>query len=584
MARFFCAFTGIFKQTGFGRNPADNPGGRPPEGGSAVPPQEKGKEAGKKESPGEKADTAPKKPEKSPEQRAEDALTEAKTAGKDKTEKGLNAMDAEQQKLAEKHMESYLKKYRDLAKETKPGEPNEELKKALEKAQSIETSVFKLQSGMKFSEMSAMFLKEGKNFEFTVDLKGDTKFELNIGLGHILPPSVKKVRVTDDSGIVREGTRQIHGGGSKVGYYDENGYIPVFSGYKVQVLETMDENSTEVKQIESKEKEFYSEKKLLVRNESWRQETIDDIVRSKEVDDDKFKQDWTKISEILLKEKIKMDAYTSLLDGSFLRSFNGEAYKLLDEKTVKLIKQYSATGYEFRIADLSTVNELANDKDYPKKLDELAAQTRERLKKGPADKVTLKQMLEAKSGAQGAKTLDEVRALPLFRRRVAENGLQFKTPDDYIRAFRNFRVEVGKINPDLYRDGEKVGDGKLKCAWYISQVLGLKPGKGFSASAPQLFAGLVNSGGNIVPEAKDLQPGDVVFYRGTYNNLWHGISHIGIVVGRKENGSIIVRHHTGEIQGVVTKEMDTESQKFYAGVRNPQITAQLASLEKTRTV
>lgn len=57
--------------------------------------------------------------------------------------------------------------------------------------------------------------------------------ESKIGIGDLLSIDIKVVKVIDRQGNVRIGKRSIQG--NKVGYYDENGYIPVYNNYTVQI-------------------------------------------------------------------------------------------------------------------------------------------------------------------------------------------------------------------------------------------------------------------------------------------------------------------------------------------------------------
>ena len=88
--------------------------------------------------------------------------------------------------------------------------------------------------------------KEGNIFEEPSDGKDlkewDTLFvdfgkngsaESKIGIGDLLSIDIKVVKVIDRQGNVRIGKRSIQG--NKVGYYDENGYIPVYNNYTVQI-------------------------------------------------------------------------------------------------------------------------------------------------------------------------------------------------------------------------------------------------------------------------------------------------------------------------------------------------------------
>src|SRR3989344_1964671 len=133
----------------------------------------------------------------------------------------------------------------------------------IERAKS--TDVFELQSGRQFNEMALMFLHEGPTRSFTVDFKeAGRTIEMSIGLAHIFPPSVVKVAVTDTAGQRREGFRSMANGG--LGYFDEHGYIPVFTGYKVEVLGVLDKGSADATRQDASEREYWE--KLKKENET----------------------------------------------------------------------------------------------------------------------------------------------------------------------------------------------------------------------------------------------------------------------------------------------------------------------------
>lgn len=121
--------------------------------------------------------------------------------------------------------------------------------------------IYNLQGGWDKTRMSRMFLGEkmGNGLTFKVDLKGKDKFENYVGAGDILPATVTKILVIDTKGQQRTGTRQIQNG--RVGYYDAQGYIPVFSGYTISVLETISEASAQAREMMMKEQQNHTEMK-----------------------------------------------------------------------------------------------------------------------------------------------------------------------------------------------------------------------------------------------------------------------------------------------------------------------------------
>lgn len=129
----------------------------------------------------------------------------------------------------------------------------------LQKAEAEE--IYNLQGGWNKTRMSRLFLGEqkGNGLTFKVDLRGKDKFENYVGAGDILPPTVTKITVIDTKGQQRTGERQIVNG--RVGYFDAQGYIPVFTGYTISVLETLPEGSAQALEQEKKEQQVHTEMK-----------------------------------------------------------------------------------------------------------------------------------------------------------------------------------------------------------------------------------------------------------------------------------------------------------------------------------
>lgn len=134
-----------------------------------------------------------------------------------------------------------------------------EIMSDLQKAEAED--IYNLQGGWDKAKMSRMFLGEqqGKGLTFKVDLKGKDKFESYVGAGDILPPTVTKILVIDTKGQQRTGEREIRNG--RVGYFDAQGYIPIFSGYTISVLETISEASADAQEQFKKENQNHTEMK-----------------------------------------------------------------------------------------------------------------------------------------------------------------------------------------------------------------------------------------------------------------------------------------------------------------------------------
>jgi flagellum-specific peptidoglycan hydrolase FlgJ len=83
---------------------------------------------------------------------------------------------------------------------------------------------------------------DGKNLKegdiLYVDFGGNKSAESKVGIGDFLPVDTKVVKITDLNGKTRIGKRSIQG--NKVGYYDEQWYIPVYNGYKVEIPKNLE--------------------------------------------------------------------------------------------------------------------------------------------------------------------------------------------------------------------------------------------------------------------------------------------------------------------------------------------------------
>ena len=273
-----------------------------------------------------------------------------------------------------------------------------------------------------------------------------------------------------------------------------------------------------------------------------------------------------------------------MTDAQILRSLKGKGAEKLGgwdseknevadsgNKTLKLLERLSGggqfgnftllSGYEFKLGDLMRIEEYAaNEQSMLKDFEKIFAKSR-------GLPLSFEDMVRELVLAEGAMSLDEVRNHSQFRRRIAENGLSFMMPDDYMNMFRNrsaIKTNPQAINPNVYGEGYRLGN--LMCARYVSDVLGVRP-PDYSASS--LFTRIVKGGGKIIPELQNLKKGDVIFLKGTYDNKWHTISHVGYItdVG---NGYVAMRHNSGPRDGIRTKRMELNDpylQKFYAGVR-----------------
>jgi len=126
----------------------------------------------------------------------------------------------------------------------------------------------KLKKNMGYAEMAAQFTgtkvdKQGRLF-LDVDLKNKTKFEQNLGAGHLCHPSWKKVAIEDTDGNVRVGIRTVPGVdgvvGKKIGYRTSTApdadYLEIYTGYRIYPLEIETDPKKVQKQIDIENK-FY---------------------------------------------------------------------------------------------------------------------------------------------------------------------------------------------------------------------------------------------------------------------------------------------------------------------------------------
>ena len=158
--------------------------------------------------------------------------------------------------------------------------PNlEELEQLQAKAESDDVDLIDLRGGHKWLgikekdyakapelrhvKLSQIYLNKGLDTQtgqiiFTVKKSLDNVYKVKFGLGagHILPPSIQHIEITDLSGNKRQGTREIRNG--KVGYYDEAGYMQIFGGYKIRPIKLIEEGSDEYKQALEAEVENFN--------------------------------------------------------------------------------------------------------------------------------------------------------------------------------------------------------------------------------------------------------------------------------------------------------------------------------------
>lgn len=123
----------------------------------------------------------------------------------------------------------------------------------------------------KHLRLSSLYLKENSDASFTVDFQKLHTAEWRIGAGHLLPPTIKTIRVYDDEGRLRfdRAERGIHNG--RVGYFvpGTNQYAFIHTGYRIEILETQSLEKTETQEQIRQEKEFSyrEEKKIFIKDQ-----------------------------------------------------------------------------------------------------------------------------------------------------------------------------------------------------------------------------------------------------------------------------------------------------------------------------
>ena len=213
--------------------------------------------------PGEKPQVRPPEDTETNRQKRRDLASEPAS---ELTEKVPSEAEKRNKELKEK-----AKIYHEELLKAETPEKIEELRK---KAESDDVSLIDLRGGWewlglkeseqekKFAAISKIYLEKTTNengqesFRVKAELNNIPKIKYGIGAGHLLPPSIQAVEIRDLKGNTRQGTRRIEG--NRVGYFDSEGYIPIFSGYRITPLAFIDEQSAPYKQALDAEKQLYT--------------------------------------------------------------------------------------------------------------------------------------------------------------------------------------------------------------------------------------------------------------------------------------------------------------------------------------
>jgi|GEM_PF-5326460 len=171
--------------------------------------------------------------------------------------------------MAMREKEKHLKDYLDGMKNLDPKAKRDFFAKSLEWDRSGDFTELRRagrtksenerDSMKKYSLLSALYLERDQNKPGEMNYKINFGNELarnKVGLGDMLPPLVKSVKVWDEKGevVTEHAFRAINPENGRIGYYDRkiweesktHKYIAVFDNYRVQVLSTGDAKDPEV--------------------------------------------------------------------------------------------------------------------------------------------------------------------------------------------------------------------------------------------------------------------------------------------------------------------------------------------------
>lgn len=338
----------------------------------------------------------------------------------------------------------------------KTPETQKKLESLRKKAEGSETSLIDIQGGFewlglseknqeqKYSIMAQMYLTEMQDengvtrFVVNNEIENTYKTKFGIGAGDLLPPSIKKVKITDLNGKTRIGTRDIRDRDNvkaRVGYYDENGYIPIFAGYSLESVTSISEESQEYKDAVEEEKNVYLRKKEAEKTSRIKEkgpiaslqdlekpieQTAKNITKEQKEQISQAKQDWKNIKFLLKHWGIRLSASSNIEGGHYILRNGKKILEILGweekmndmentaikatltspPKTVELIKamqkgekymEFDFLGtYELDLKELITLNKLVKN---PKELKQILETAKGTSKKIDPSKV-IKEIFE----------------------------------------------------------------------------------------------------------------------------------------------------------------------------------------------
>jgi hypothetical protein len=493
----------------------------------------------------------------------------------------------------EKNLKSFLDKLKNIP----------EAKKAefYKKAEGENLSLIDLQMGHKWLEakpeekyatLSALYLTHESSsakhsFKVSEMLDRSERVKMTIGAAHLLPPNVTRARITDKNGVSRVGIREIRDG--RIGYFDKDGYMPIFGGYEIEPLETLDPKSDEArKQLETEQK--FSQQKVEEFETAKKREVADDLPSTldtlasatketlekkgyKEFQIDmilKGKEAYQKATQIFAHNNIKVDSDSALQGARGFYSLNVENLGWQEGKsvadmqteknpTIHLLKtlQNGGTmqgikirgGYQLNYSQLPELSYIAQHED---RLKEVLAGIHSDVvtKEGSSREISASEIVKYVF-ERGTDALDmsELKAMveknPNMRHMLDSKwGIENYMKDNWIRRGSAIGGIKRPTDADLNagRDQEVVGN--LCCAYTVSNYLNLRgQGYGNELSAPRLMCRLIKGGGKVLPSILDSQRGDVIASKGTTDRVANDqVGHVLMTrdVARMPNGGKIV--------------------------------------------
>lgn len=524
------------------------------------------------------------------------------------TQKAEQGVKVEVQEKIKADFEKNLKSFLDGLKSI----PEEKKSEFYKKAGEENLSLIELQMGHKwlqakpeekYAKLSALYLTREssrikESFKVSDALDKNERVKMTIGAAHLLPPNVKKARITDKNGVSRIGTREIRDG--RIGYFDANGYMPIFGGYEIEPLETLDPNSQEAKKQFEMEQKF-SQQKIEEFEKAKKREQADDLPSTldtltsatkeiltikgyKESQIDmilKGKESYQKATQIFARNSIKIDSDSAIqgargfygLDVASLGWQEGKSIsEMQTEKnpTIQFLKtlQNGGTmqgikikgGYQLNYSQLPEFVFIAQQGERLKEI--LSGIQADMAAKGDSVNEISAGEIVKYIFERGTDALDanELRAMveknPNMRHMLDPKwGIENYMKDSWIRrgsAIKGIR-RLTDADMNAGRDQEVVGS--LCCAYSVSNFLNLREqGYGNELSASRLMCRLIKGGGKVLPSILDSERGDVIASKGTTDRVEKDqVGHVLLtrdVARMPSGGKIVIIQDSSRVLGI----------------------------------